>query len=77
MPGLKQALRPEPSDLTKPLHVGDAIVVSATGRLRHVTVTKVTPTFVWVEYISPSTGQYHKTPFRRYFPGVNPPKEQS
>lgn len=66
---------PQLTDLTKPLHVREVITVSATGRLRQVTITKVTPTFVWVDYISPSTHRYHKTPFRRYPPGVNPPKE--
>lgn len=64
------------TDLTQPLHVGDIIHVRATGYLRHVTVTKVTPTYVWVEYTSPSTLQYHNSSFRRYPPGVYPPKAQ-
>ena len=47
------------------VEVGDSIRVHATGRPRWVTVTKVTFTFIWVEYTSPSTGRYHNTKFRR------------
>lgn len=55
----------KPTDLTQDIKVGNIIILSATGHLREVKVTKVTPTFVWVEYTSPSTGVYHNTKFRR------------
>lgn len=48
------------------IRVGDKIVVWATGYLRQVTVTKVTDSYIWVEYVSPSTGRYHNTKFYRY-----------
>jgi len=62
---LKDALFPEKTDLTKDIKVGDIITLWATGYLRQVKVTKVTPTYVWVEYTAPSTGTYHNTKFRR------------
>jgi hypothetical protein len=64
------------TDLTQPLHPGDVITIHATGHLRQATITRVTPTYVSVEYTSPSTGYHHNTSYRRYRPGVKPPKEQ-
>lgn len=53
------------TNLKDELKVGQKIYKFCTGYLREVTVTKVTPTYVWVEYTSPSTGMYHNTQFRR------------
>jgi len=62
---LKDALYPEKTDLTKDIKVGDLITLWATGYLRlQVGVTKVTPTYVWVEYTTPA-GIHHNTKFRR------------
>lgn len=52
-------------ELKRPVRVGDTIKVHATGHLRKVRVTKVTDTYIWVEYTSPSTGTYHNTKFHR------------
>jgi len=49
----------------RPVKVGDIIKVWATGKFRQVRVTKVTNTYIWVEYTSPSTGTYHNTKFYR------------
>lgn len=54
------------TNLTDALSVGEKIHVFCTGYLREVMVTKITPTYVWVEYTSPSTGMYHNTKFRRF-----------
>jgi hypothetical protein len=62
---LKDILSPQETDLTKDIKVGDTIIHRCTGHLREVRVTKVTSTYVWVEYTSPSTGAYHNTKFRR------------
>lgn len=63
---LREILNPKPTDLTQDIKVGDTIRCFATGYLREVKVTKITPTYVWVEYTSPSTGIYHNTKFRRF-----------
>jgi hypothetical protein len=62
---LRDILSSEETDLTQDIKVGDIIKCHATGHLREVKVTKVTPTYVWIEYISPSTGMYHNSKFRR------------
>jgi len=43
------------------VRVGDVISHWATGYLRQGTVTKVTKTYIWLEYTSPSTGEHHNT----------------
>lgn len=55
----------EVTDLRGDIKVGDTIWVRATGYVRIVRVSKITPTYIWVEYISPSTGRYHNTKFHR------------
>lgn len=43
------------------VEVGDEILHWAHGYLRPGKVTKVTKTYIWVEYTSPSAGRTHNT----------------
>jgi aspartate 1-decarboxylase len=41
--------------------VGDLVIARLHGYMREARITKVTPTFVWLDFTSPSTGVHHNT----------------
>lgn len=45
--------------------VGDHVIARLHGRMRVARITKITPTFVWLEYTSPSTHEHHNSPHHR------------